>query len=593
MADKIFLKPHLTRKSTFFTKFDSGVPHRLFETNPEKPCLCGFEYPLPSAKKDYTCFTKSGNVLWLGATTGLTRFDPDAEYDFDKVMFFSAERDLPDNNVHSVFAENDDVWVLTDKGVTKIEMLLKSPAEIAEELWKETKEIVDRRGMISQRGLAQPGNKSSAYPYGHSDNDGGFTAQYCVGEVFKYAYFKREKGIDAAETKTAKESATRALEACLLLMYIHGRGDGFVARSYVVKDEPLPDDGIFFTRKGDVAVCAETSESKRRGCAGLEISCSAPIPERLRHLLTDYGYTEDDVTYKADTSSDEITLHYLNLMFAHHYLTCDDKELDDIVKDAAKNIAAHILDHDLVLSDYSGKATTWAKWNEDYFNTEDGYVDACLNSAELLFYLKAVMDITGEEGRWLEAYNYLINERGYADLTTKHYDRMIQFTLATQSDFANDIMYGDHMLCAASFLGLCLLEKDEVLLEKYRTGFKSWICSIGKEYTPGYDFMYKLACPDFELDELKVKEWFARFNLSRLASGVSVIGRHDVPIREYFCDYRETGFLLPPDECFISKYDRNPLEYKDADSGGSRYVESCYVFTYAYWIGKYFGFIEE
>ena len=56
--------------------------------------------------------------------------------------------------------------------------------------------------------------------------------------------------------------------------------------------------------------------------------------------------------------------------------------------------------------------------------------------------------------------------------------------------------------------------------------------------------------------------------------------------------YRQTSVLLPPDERFISKYDRDPLEYKNEDSGGLNVVENCYVYTYAYWIGRYFGFIE-
>ena len=47
------------------------------------------------------------------------------------------------------------------------------------------------------------------------------------------------------------------------------------------------------------------------------------------------------------------------------------------------------------------------------------------------------------------------------------------------------------------------------------------------------------------------------------------------------------------DERFIAKYDRNPLEYKNEDSGGVFCVESCYPYTFAYWMGRYFKFIEE
>ena len=57
--------------------------------------------------------------------------------------------------------------------------------------------------------------------------------------------------------------------------------------------------------------------------------------------------------------------------------------------------------------------------------------------------------------------------------------------------------------------------------------------------------------------------------------------------------YKETSALLPNDERFIAQNDRNPLEFKDEDSGGVYCVESCYVFTFGYWLGRYFGFIEE
>ena len=57
--------------------------------------------------------------------------------------------------------------------------------------------------------------------------------------------------------------------------------------------------------------------------------------------------------------------------------------------------------------------------------------------------------------------------------------------------------------------------------------------------------------------------------------------------------YHETSALLPNDERFIAKYDRNPLEDKSEDSGGVFCVESCYPYTFAYWIGRYFTIIEE
>ena len=68
--------------------------------------------------------------------------------------------------------------------------------------------------------------------------------------------------------------------------------------------------------------------------------------------------------------------------------------------------------------------------------------------------------------------------------------------------------------------------------------------------------------------------------------------RHDTPVRILRGGTKEISWLLPNDERFVSKYDRNPFDYKDEDSGGTRVVESCYIYTYGYWIGRYYGFFE-
>lgn len=592
MKNAITLGRHPIRQSRFFSKYDKNVPSALFDIKNDRPDLEGFPYPLPCRKSEYTCFAEGDGVVWYGSKKGLTKYDPDAEYEYDKIMYYSADRDLTDNDIKAILPEGRNAWVLTASGVTFIEERLLTPTEICRELLDETLKYVDRHGMISQKRLTRPGILESAAPYGHSDNDGGFTACFDIGEIFRYATLKREKGINDPEVIEAKMIATRALEACLLLMHIHGRGDGFVARTYITKDEPVPDDGLFFKRQGDYAICLDTTFAREKGCVGYKVPCSAKVPERLRHLFTDEGYTEDDITYKADTSSDEITLQLLNLLCAHLLLTVDDPELDEIVKDSVRGIMSHIIENDFLLVDYSGKSTTWAKWTEEYFNGEMGYVDGALNSAELLFYLKATMAITDEEGKWKETYDYLVNERGYADMAQKHYDRLMQAMIVAGIDLPEDIMFGDHMLACASFAGLCLLEEEEPTLTKYRNGFKAWRTSLDKEHNPAYDFMYLLACPTETVDTERIKEWFYRSNISRIASGVSLIGRHDIPVKTLMDGYKQTSVLLPPDERFISKYDRDPLEYKNEDSGGANFVENCYVYTYAYWIGRYFGFIE-
>lgn len=586
------LQDRLCRLSKFFKADDKAVPAELFETKNNAPDLTGFPYPLPSKKSDYTCKAVSGDVEWYGASNGVTRYDKNADREDDIVMHFSAPRDLLDNNVKSLIADGDNVWVLTETGVAHIEMKMVSAEEKADILLQETLKVVDRRGMISQKRLAEPRNLDSAFNYGHSDNDGSFTSGFAIGEILKYSVYKREKGPDHPDTIKAKEVATRACEANLLLLHVHKRGDGFAARTYLCAYEPVPDDGFFFRITDRKATCLDTTESRKKNTVGVVIDASAEIPKRLSKLYTDLGYTDNDIIYKADTSSDEVTHHFLHMLFAHEHLGCDDPELDEIIVSSVKGLMNHIIDHGYEFHDFTGQATTWAKWSTRYFDSEFGWVDGALNSAQLLMYLLVTMKITGEEGKWREQYNYLIDELGYADMTEKHFDRLYQASLSMNFDFPEDIMYGDHMLATLAFWGLCTLEKDEKLLAKYRKGFKAWRTSIAKEFNPGYDLPYLLSCPGEEGDMDRYATWFYRTNLSRLAAGVTLEGRHDIPVKTLRTGTKHISVLLPPDERFISKYDRNPLDLKNEDSGGVWCVESCYVYTFAYWIGRYYGFFE-
>ena len=594
MPQKIILSPQLTRKISHYKKYDIEVPKELLEKAPKKPDLTGFPYPLPCKKSDYTCFCETDNgVMWYGANGGVTRFDENAELSWDKVMYFSAKRDLPDNDVKSIVPDGNGVWVLTANGVTHIDMVMMSMEEKALALLEETLTYVDRHGMISQKHLSESGNIKSILPYGHSDNDGGFTACFSIGEIFHYATLKKEKGDYDEETIKAREIAVKACEACLLLMYIPGRGDGFVARTYVTTSEPVPDDGLFYKKNAETAICENTTASQERKMVGMEVKADAPVPERLKKLYTSEGYKDTDIIYKGDTSSDEITLHYLNLLVAHEFLGRDDPELDELIIRAAKATMDHIIDNGFMLRECDGNPTTWAKWNPEYFMTEMGWADACLNSAELMMYLNVTMHVSGEEGRYKETLEKLEN-MGYLDLVTKHRDRCRQMSLAINETDRSDLMYGDHMLAVTSFFGLISLEKDEKKKEIFRKGFRSWRYSLAPEFNPGYDFLYFISDPDnAKPDEERIKTWFYRFNVSRLASNISLKNRIDIPKKYVTDNYYETSVRLPNDECFISKYDRNPLEYKEEDSGGSFCVESCYPFTFAYWIGRYFGFIGE
>lgn len=590
------LKRHITRKATFFDINDPCVPDALKTIKNDEPMLDGFPYPLPSAKSDYTAQAKGdGKIMWYAGKTGVTRFDPDGKNIEDKIMYFSAHRYLPHHAVDAILPDGTGLWAKCGDMVSHIEFMAITAEEKAEMLLNETNKYVMRRGMVSQRHLKEYRNYESREHYASCDNDGLFTSGYAVAEMYHYATLKRELGENNEKTIEARKNATKACEACLLLMYIHGRPEGFIARSYHVTGEPVPNDGIFYKRDGKVAHCVPTDFARSQGRVGEEIPCDYPVPDRLAALYRDLGYTDDDITYKADTSSDEVTGHFLQIKTAHDILAPDDPELDELLKDACRRTMSHIIKGGFEFCEHSGKPTTWARWSKNYFDTDDiGFCDAPLNSSEVLAYLKVTMYVTGESGLWQETYNKLISE-GYAELGAKHFERFYQGAMREGVAPEEDLMYGDNMLALMTYWMLCTLESDPVLLEKYRTAFKSWSGMILREHTPGYDFMYKLGVPDAEIDLEKDAKWFAHFESNRLTASVTA-DRHDVALK--LCrnrkekGYFEISALLWPNERAISKFDRNPY-YLELTKDEGRTIESCYIYTYAYWIGRYYGFICE
>ena len=594
----IHLQKHLVRFSEFFPDNDPTIPPELHHTLTPAPCGSLPALPLPSRRRDYTCRAETRDgIVWLGAKTGLTRYDPSAKAKADRVMYFSATRDLPSNEVLALLpVEPEDkhiyevIWVLTTGGAALVTMQWMTAGEKANHLLRENLDVVDRRGMFSQRLLKRPRDLSSKVNYNESDNDGCFGCGFAIAELLHYAVLRRELGPDHPETKRIRAVATRAAEAMLLLTYIPGRDDGFVGRTYLAPHEPIPNEGFFFRKLGDgTAQVVPNASAVKRGVAGMVVPAPAPVPARLARLYTDEGHSDAGLVYKGDTSSDEITLHFVHFYYLYLTLAGDDPELAALNVQACKNVMGHILDHGYQMHDAFGGPTLWAKWDEDYFSGGLGWIDACLNATEILMYLRVTMEVTGETGRWQAAYDELL-AKGYAQLGPKHAERFEVMARREDMDLPESIMFGDHMLATCAFWPLILLEPDEALREVYRAGYKSWRGTIAREHNPGYDIPFHLACPDESIDLELLERWFCRSPASRLAAPVSLAARADMPVRMYRNEYRETGWRLPDDERFIAKYNRSPWLYNTW--GSELLVDSCYPYTFAYWLGRYYGVVQ-
>lgn len=589
---KITLEPHKSRVIEFYPVDDKKIPKELFsEENREIDFYP--KYPVPFSIKYMTVIRQYGDVYWVGGKDGLYRYCESEKYEYDRVMYFSADRDLQDNHVLSIVGDKNEIFVRTETSVSHITLKNMTMEEKANGMLRETVDIIDRFGMVSQRGLREPWRKDKPMPFADSDNDGGFTASFCIGETLHYAVLKKEKGENDPETQKVKKQAVRSLEACLLLMFIHGRNNGFVARTYITADAPLPDDGLFFRRCGNEAIILETTYTKSLGLVGIRCDASHPIPERLRHLYTEKGYTDDDIIFKGDTSSDETTLHIMNFYYAHLIFGKEDEELDELIKTATAGLINHIIDNNYELVDFNGEPTSWARWSKRYFKDGIGRNDAPLNAAEILMYLKAGSEICGKNERWENEYNRLISI-GYSALPALHYERESIACIGNGCEVTEDIMYGDHMLANLSFFGLMLWEKNEERKRDYLAGWKSWRnTTMAREHHPVYDIPFAVACPDEYINEEKIKMWFYRSNCSAFAGGVSLDRRRDAATKEYHAGYKQTSYLLPPDERAISKYDRDSLCFINEMSGGKNTVETCSPFTFPYWMGRFYGVIKE
>ncbi|WP_217597477.1 hypothetical protein [Cohnella sp. GbtcB17] len=209
---------------------------------------------------------------------------------------------------------------------------------------------------------------------------------------------------------------------------------------------------------------------------------TVPVYEKIPKFFNDLfpasaigsdGYIDQNqIVYKADTSSDEVDGHYALFFTAYQYL-CDDAsdpelaEFKRLTAEATDRMTNLILKDDhYYIEDATGKSTQWSRWLSKYFNDslsvmekqalwtqhigvdengDDalsyGYEDGPLNALEIMSMLKTAITVTAEaypqdQAKFKAAYDLVydgdyskeepfVNGKGYINMALDYQARRL------------------------------------------------------------------------------------------------------------------------------------------------------------------------
>jgi hypothetical protein len=463
-------------------------------------------------------------AVWAGGENGLVRYTASSA-PWERWQYFGGKRYLPSDQVLSLAAgSSGSMWVRTSEGVSHIEFRLLTLAQKADYFERRISSRHKRHNLVADSVFSEPGNPATSHQY-PTDNDGLWTAIYVAAEAFRHRVTRDRQALD---------SVRKSIGAMLRLVSITGRS-GFPARSFRYKSEPRHEDGIW-------------------------------------HFTSD-GEWE----WKADTSSDELVGHFF--AYSVVYDLASDESLKKRLRGVVSRIADHLIDHHYTLTDLHGGPTRWGRYDQAYFETDDGREERALRSLELLSHLKVAHHLTGNV-RYENEYRKLIDEMGYHKNTT------------TYLKLREELNYSDEELAMLSYYPLFRYEKNPELLKVYREGLEQWWVNIQREDNPLWIFIYNSCNPQARVGLEAAARTLYRIPMDLIKWSVNNSGRRDVPLDTSPERHHrlQTSRLLPPDERRVMKWNGNPFQLDD--QSGGRGEDDGSFFLLPYWMGRYHGFIK-
>jgi len=286
---------------------------------------------------------------------------------------------------------------------------------------------------------------------------------------------------------------------------------------------------------------------------------------------------DGEYEWKGDTSSDEIDGHLY--AYAVYYDLVADAEEKRQIAQVVETAMDYIIAGGLLLLDLDGKPTTWGVWAPSWLNGPREF-ERGLNSLEILSHLIAAHHITGKQS-YLDVYQELVRKHHYA-LNTVH-QKITQ---------VGEVNHSDDELAFCAYHPLLTYEQDPELRRLYLLSFeRSWKIER-PEHCPWFDFMYgALTGKPFDLEESVRTLRDIPMELVTWATHNSQ--RTDIETDGEAGRFREAQAraALPADERQVMRWNSNPYHL---DSGGhGRSEDDGAAFLLPYWMGRYYGFINE
>lgn len=492
--------------------------------------LTAIQGPQGLPYEDVTCVADGfAKDLWVGTSMGAVRHVDGAYH------YFMAGRWLPHDKVNAIACraagqggETNAVYIATDGGLGIIEYVPYTLRKKAAFYERHLEEWGQKRLGFTHKLEWDPALNEWVREV--SDNDVGWSTHYLAAQCFKYAVTGDE---------AAREEAVDFFKSVKWSEEITSI-DGFPARS--------------------IWAVGERGHQAQHGSGGLPAEWHATPDGKWQ--------------WKADTSSDETDAHFYAVSLFH------DLAAKGIEKEKAREhidrVASHIVREGWVLRDLDGKPTRWARWDPEYFHSYDGNHARGLNGLEILSYLETAHKLTGD-AKYQEAAQTLIGLRYLEEIPRQK--------LVFHPGY---IFHSDDRLAFYNYFPLLRYETDPKLRSVYmRSLERSW--EIERiEHNPWFNFIYgAVTGNDCEVAQAvrHMREWPLDLVKHRYQNS----HRTDLYTPEGYGTYSGGIKAISPRVSGPMRWSSSTL-YLDGGGGGQVVDPSGWL--EAYWMGRYFGFIQ-